>query len=185
MTEKLQDGSVEQLHSLEVDKEANKHRLEDKLEKAKLAEQIDVGEARRVVEQTSPLSRESYSTEKQKDGGDNNVHWWSRELGAHTFDRTLTSVRRRLSAPERSFSKVVHNPAVERASDIAGYTIARPQGILYGGLFSFVFSLGAYLLARHLGGELKPNFFVITFVGGYVFGLIVELITRLIKTRKR
>lgn len=183
MTEQLREHSGETLHN-EADSKAERKNLEEKLEKAKGAEHLDVGEARKAVEHLSPVSHESHSAEQHQDQvGD--VHWWSKELSSQTFDRTLTSVRRKLSPPERTFSKIVHNRAVENTSDIVGKTVARPSGVLYGGLFSFVFSLGAYLLARHLGGEMRPNFFIITFVGGYIFGLFIELIVRVSKSKNR
>ena len=74
------------------------------------------------------------------------VRWWSKELGRQTFDRTLTSVRRQLSAPEKQLSKFIHKPVIEKTSDFVGKTIARPSGILLGGIFSFIGSLGFILL---------------------------------------
>lgn len=183
----------EHLHSAEhhprpeLTPDANKEKdlLKEKLEAAKNSEHLDVSEARSAVDKLAPISTESQPLEGSETGSPaDNVSWWSKELSVQNFDRTLASVRRKLSPPERQFSKLVHKPAVEKTSDVLGKTIARPSGILFGGIFSFVLSLGAYLLARHLGGELHYSIFSLTFVGGYVFGLFVELVWRFIRVRK-
>lgn len=182
----------EQLHSAEHHPrhEANsgkeKELLKEKLEAAKNSERLDISEARAAVEKLSPISQESISLEGEETGSvANNVSWWSKELSTQNFSRRLTSVRRNLSAPERQFSKIIHQPAVEKTSDFVGKTVARPSGILFGGIFSFVLSFGAYLLARYLGGELRFSIFMVTFVGGYLLGLILELIWRFVRVRKR
>lgn len=150
------------------------------------AEVLDVGEARVAIEEAEPTTKESINDHVEKDGPDStsDVRWWSKELGSQTFDRTLSAVRRKLSTPEKQLSKFIHRPVVEKVSDFSGKTIARPSGILLGGIFSFIGSLGVYLLARHMGGELRYSIFAATFVVGYLLGLIVELMWRLLARRK-
>lgn len=112
------------------------------------------------------------------------IMWTSRELLGQTYGRTLSYVRNRLGGSDKTFSKVIHQPFVEKTSDVLEKTIARPSGILFGGVFSFVGSLAAYLLAKRLGGELPNSVFAIFFVGGFFAGLLIELVWRLVKMKK-
>jgi len=104
--------------------------------------------------------------------------WAGKELVEHKYTHTLSSIRNRLKTPEKGLSKLIHQPVVERASDLLENTVARPSGILFGGIFSFIGSLSSYLLARRLGGELRLSVFAVFFVGGFFVGLIVELAWR-------
>ena len=44
-----------------------------------------------------------------------------------SYKKTLENVQDQLSAPSRAFSKVIHNPVVEKTSDAIGNTVARPR----------------------------------------------------------
>lgn len=116
---------------------------------------------------------------------DDDVRWTSTELLNQTYQRSMNSVRNSLQNHERNLSKVIHNPVVEKASDLASRSIARPTGILFGSVFSFVGSLFGYLLARRLGGELPYSIFAILFIGGFCLGLIFELAIYIYKIKKR
>ncbi len=153
---------------------------------AEKVEAPDIGEARAAILEAEPATKEAVKNQVETDTQDSSadVRWWSKELGSQTFERTLSSVRRKLSAPEKQLSKFIHRPVIEKVSDFGGKTIARPSGILLGGIFSFIGSLGVYLLARHMGGELHYSIFAATFVVGYLLGLVVELIWRLLAHKR-
>lgn len=142
--------------------------------------------ARRSVEQhAAPTKRESIAPTAEVNDANDGIRWWSGELQVQALDRMLSSVRRRLSKPERRLSRIIHQPVVEKVSDVGAKTVARPSGILFGGIFSFVGSLVAYLLAKHLGGELRFSVFLLFFAGGFIVGLFVELGVRLFRIRYR
>lgn len=170
--------------------EANEASVEttnlDRLEAAKKVESLDLGEVRAAIEKAEPTTKEAVSkqSEIEKDDDSSDVRWWSKELGRQNLDRTLSSVRRSLSVPEKQLSKFIHRPIIEKVSDVGGKTIARPSGVLLGGIFSFIGSLGVYVLARHIGGELRYSIFAVTFVFGYMLGLIVELVWRILARKK-
>lgn len=183
MSEKLHSNEHESKPEVNADSEVTHLK---QLESEKKIEALDLGEARAAIKEAEPAAKETANkhAEVEKDNS-GDVRWWSKELGHQTFDRTLSSVRRQLSAPERQLSKFIHKPVVEKISDFGGKTIARPSGILLGGIFSFIGSLGVYLIARHLGGELRYSIFAATFIGGYALGLIIELIWRLVNRKKQ
>lgn len=105
-------------------------------------------------------------------------------LKKHGLDQTLRKVRRKLPATQRSFSKIIHQPIVEQISDVAGATIARPSGILAAGLFSLLTSIVILLLCRYYGYEYNFTIGLMALVGGFVLGLLMELVLRATTRRK-
>lgn len=103
-----------------------------------------------------------------------------RELKADAYKRTLQKVRMHLSAPEKLLSKVIHKPAVEALDSTSSKTVARPSGILGGGIVSLVGSSLLLYSAKHYG--FRYNFFVffLLFIGGFVLGVVLELLIRLV-----
>ncbi len=101
-----------------------------------------------------------------------------RELKAQAYAQTLRKIRSRLPSVERSFSKVIHQPTVEAISEATGKTLARPSGLLGGGLVSLVGSIIALYMSKHYG--FRYNFFVylLLLVVGFCSGVLLELAVR-------
>jgi|GEM_PF-523811 len=98
------------------------------------------------------------------------------ELKQVTLRRELTHIRRRLSAPDRTLSKVIHQPVVRAVSEVSGKTISRPSGMLGGGILALVGSTGYLLLAKNQGyNRYNYAVFLGLFFGGYLIGLALEL----------
>lgn len=102
----------------------------------------------------------------------------NRELKDTAYQRTLSRTRRQMSAPSRTFSKIVHQPAVEAVSDTMATTVARPSGILAGGITAFIGSSLFLWISRHYGYEYNFLLFSLLFIGGFFIGLIIELVLR-------
>ena len=94
----------------------------------------------------------------------------------HSFNTTMHHVRNNLSKTERTFSKFVHKPAVEKASEIVGSTVARPSGIAGATIAAFIGLLLVYGIARFAGFELAGSEMPILLLIGFVAGLIIEWI---------
>lgn len=124
------------------------------------------------------------SSDLSADNKESETRWTSKELLSQTYQRSLVSIQNRLSNPEKSLSKAVHNPIVEKTSEFVGKTAARPSGILFGSIFSFVGSLVGYIIARRLGGELPYSIFAFLFVGGFMIGLLLEILILFYRKRK-
>lgn len=101
-----------------------------------------------------------------------------------SFDATMSEIRTHMSGPSRQFSKVIHNKGIERASDMIGGTIARPNAILSGSLFAFLFTLGIYLIARFNGYPLSGTETIAAFILGWIVGIVYDYL-RLIITGKK
>jgi hypothetical protein len=103
------------------------------------------------------------------------------EHKAESLQKELAIVRKQLPKADRALSQVVHNKNVQKVSTVGEKTIARPQALLWGGLFAALSSGGLYLTAKYIGFEYNYFVSILCFVAGYALGLIVELAVRLMR----
>jgi hypothetical protein len=103
----------------------------------------------------------------------------SKKSKADTRNAFLSTIRTQLSGPNRSFSKFVNNPTIDKSSEALGKTLLRPSGILCGALVTLFGSI-YYLYITHSTG-FKYNFYIaiLLFVGGFLLGLILEAFFRM------
>ncbi|MFZ1812520.1 MAG: hypothetical protein WAU02_03320 [Candidatus Saccharimonadales bacterium] len=90
------------------------------------------------------------------------------------YKQTLKRVQGEMSAPRRAFSKVIHAPIVERSSEIVGNTVARPNALLYGSIFSFVSLAVMYGIGRYYGYQLSGFEMIGSYALGWAIGLMVD-----------
>lgn len=107
----------------------------------------------------------------------------TKELDA-SFTATITEAQSQMSAPSRTFSKVIHNKAVERVSEVTGSTIARPDAILSGAIVAFLMTLGVYLVAKNLGYPLSGFETIGAFALGWILGLAFDFLRVMVTGRK-
>lgn len=134
----------------------------------------NVEHARDEVNKEAISGREISSGEDKPKGEDSSApKYRSRK---ESYKHTMESVRSEMSAPARAFSKVIHNPVVERTSEVIGSTVARPNAILSGSLFAGLSVLALYLTARHFGFELRGSETIIAFTLGWAAGIVFDLL---------
>jgi len=109
----------------------------------------------------------------------------TRGLKLDAYKKTLRHVRGQLSASQRVLSRIVHQPTVEKISNVSAQTAGRPSGILGGAIFAFIGSVALLIISRRLGFTYNYMVFFILFIGGFFVGLIVELILRGLRASKR
>ena len=107
----------------------------------------------------------------------------TKELEA-SYDAAMDEVRTHMSTPSKAFSKVIHNKAVEAASNAIGTTVARPNAILSGAVFAFVLTLAVYLLAKNLGYPLSGFETIGAFVLGWILGISYDFLKVMVTGRK-
>lgn len=95
------------------------------------------------------------------------------ELNA-SFNRSMDHVRKDMSAPSRTFSKVIHTKPIEKTSEVLGATIARPNALLAGAASALFFSTVIYLIAKHYGYALSGFESIGAFILGWIVGLIFD-----------
>ena len=100
------------------------------------------------------------------------------------FDKTMAAVQSQLSSSSRAFSKVIHNPAIEKASEVTGNTVARPNALLSGAIAAFVLTLAIYLIARFNGYPLSGAESIAAFALGWLCGLAFDFVRMMMLGRR-
>lgn len=90
------------------------------------------------------------------------------------FERTMTSIRKDMTPASRTLSKIIHNPTVDKISNVVGSTVARPNLILAGALGTLVICTVIYMVAKFYGYRLSGSEAIVTFILGWMVGAIVE-----------
>jgi len=126
-------------------------------------------ESEKAQSQTSSPSRRGPISKKQKN---------------ESYKRTLKQVQKELPIGSRAFSKITHNRFIEKASDIAGNTIARPNAMLSGAVVAFIITLLAYTIAKKSGYALSGFETVGAFLFGWAIGITYDYLRALITGKK-
>lgn len=100
-----------------------------------------------------------------------------------SYKKTMRQVQSELSPAERTFSKLIHNKAVEKTSDTVGKTIARPNALLAGSFSAFVLVSVVYAVSRTIGYQLSGFETIAAFVAGWVLGLLYDYLRIMIRGR--
>lgn len=108
----------------------------------------------------------------------------SKKEKAASFKKEMDHVQSQLPAGQRAFSKVIHAPVVEKASEVVGSTIARPNAILSGAFVAFILVLAVYLIAKNFGYVLSGFETIGAFIVGWVLGVLYDYFRVLITGKK-
>lgn len=155
--------------------EKTKHEAKDSLDKIRSSIEKETAK----TELKKPGQEEQESSTKGTKGA-----FLDRTVKKSAYKKELHRIQGHLPKVQRQFSKVIHNSTVEAVSEVSGKTVARPSGLLGGGLVAFVGTLGLVLVSRHYGFRYNFFVFIILLVGGFFLGLVIEMVIRgLIKAR--
>jgi hypothetical protein len=174
----------EQLENHEAARSAEKQTEKAETKENAEAAKLNVEEVRKNVEELEATNRIDVNKSLNSQKDDDSLPP-SKAVKATSLNNYLSNIRSNLSPASRKFSKVIHNQTVETISEIAAKTIVRPYAILLGGIFTLIGS-GLYLFyIRHTG--YKYNFLVplILFAGGFIVGLVTELLLKSPARKKR
>lgn len=161
--ERLNNENSEKIkENIERNVENNSHETLDNahkeaLEQAKTVEKEVKHES--SSKERSPAERRGPLTKRERD---------------KSFAVTMREVQTQMSGPSRVFSKFIHNKTVENVSDAVGGTLARPNAVLSGSIFAFLFTLIIYLIARYNGYPLSGTETIVSFAFGWVLGLTFD-----------
>lgn len=107
----------------------------------------------------------------------------NKQLKDMAYSRSMTRVRKHLSAPARVFSLAVHSKFLERPSEFAEKTIARPSSLLGGAFVSAIGTTILLWLTKRYGYEYNYLAVILLFVGGMILGLVIEATTKALRRR--
>lgn len=138
-----------------------------------------------ALEQAKSSEKERRNSEKQPDRIESkpDLPVNSKAARKEAFGTIMTEVQSQMSPAERTFSKFIHAPVVEKVSDVTSKTIARPNAILAGSLTAFVLVLATYLIARHYGYPLSGAETMLAFAAGWVLGVLFDFLRLMITGR--
>ena len=97
-----------------------------------------------------------------------------------SFSNTMAEAQSHMSFPEKTFSKFIHNKAIEKTSEVTGKTIARPNAILSGSISAFLLTTIVLLIARHYGYPLSGFESIGAFIIGWIIGVLYDLLRVLV-----
>ena len=92
----------------------------------------------------------------------------------------MKQLQTELPPAQRAFSKVIHNPVVEKTSEIVGNTIARPNAILAGAMVAFFLVLAVYVVSKYYGYTLSGFETIGAFIGGWAIGMLYDYLRMMI-----
>lgn len=149
-----------------------------------------LAEARKDIIETSKANKQPNPLDKleqeRKDSLKPRMGNINQDLKRLTLQRELTHIRRQLSAPKQTLSKVIHQPVVRVVSEVSGKTVSRPSGLLGGGILALIGTTGYLWLAKNQGFEYNSAVFLALFGAGFMLGLALEIIVwALLKPRQR
>ncbi len=188
MSEKLQANSPEQQrNSPEASSEQSRKNIERIKQLAEQEKGISEDQLEKIKQsvESESISREDIRSRTESEQPKAPLQYNQKELKAASFNKTLAQVRSKLPAPERALSKIVHQKTVEKISDIGSKTVARPSGIMGGGLLALLGSSFVLIIAKRYGFAYNYSLIILLYIGGFAIGIIVELLTKkLFSTRK-
>ena len=98
-----------------------------------------------------------------------------------SYRSVMHRVESKLPTTQRWFSKVINYGPIERVSTIASKTIARPSGILGGGIVALIGLIILAYFSNSIGFSLSGSEFIFLILAGWLVGLIVEGIYKAIR----
>ena len=159
---------------LSVEREQGVERMNEKKEHSAEAARHEI---EKITAEHEPRTHESVA-EKPIEHKTN-----SKAARKNAYNSIMQQTRAEMSGAERAFSRVIHNPVIERASDFASNTIARPDAILSGAIFAFILTLVIYLIAKQSGYPLTGTEATAAFIIGWAIGNIYDFTKTLLRGR--
>jgi len=145
-------------------------KLEERAERAVEQQHEGIDEAHREALEQAETSQ---TAETEKPAASETPRQITKTDRTDSYRKTMEKMQSELPPASRTFSKVIHNPAVEKASEAIGSTVARPNLIIAGALGAIA-SVIIYFVARHYGYVLSGSETIILFGCGWVIGAIIE-----------
>jgi hypothetical protein len=189
MSEKLH-SSQEHKHSSEsldlaAESRRNLESIHNKAEKVGEHTQERIEHAKSKVESQAVSGKEYTVGEKETTRTSSHRTYNQKQLKAESFDKTIKHIRRKLPKSEKVLSKVIHNKKVETVSEIGATTVARPSGILGGGIAALLGSIFLLAMAKYYGFEYNFFAFILLFVSGFFVGSAIEILIRITRRKSR
>lgn len=104
---------------------------------------------------------------------------------AESFKAQMKDAEAEMKPSERVFSRFLHSKPVEKTADALGSTVARPNAMLSGSIAAFLGVTILYFVAKYYGFQLSGSETILTFVGGWIIGLLYDYFSVMIRGHKK
>lgn len=158
-------------------------KLESQAEQSPEARAEELENARMEANKEALMNKERSSTES-KSGGEPTttaIRKITKKQKDAEYKKTMKAIQSEMGTPSRTFSKVIHNPIVEKTSEVVGNTIARPNAILAGSTMAFVAVAIVYIVAKQYGYVLSGFESIAAFLLGWLVGIAFDYIRLLVR----
>lgn len=135
------------------------------------------------IEQTAESGEELKKDLAAETKQPNQPRFLNKELRQKALTDVLGRTRRHLNKPEKSLSKFIHLPLIEKVSDVAAKTVARPSGLIAAGIAALFGGITLLYVSRHYGYEYRFSAYALLLAGGFLLGILVELLFKLFRRR--
>lgn len=170
--------SSAELHEAAAEQKEKLRKLESSVEKSpeKSGEQL-VADARKETE--AVFSKEA--GKERRHGGEPTasarvIRKITKREKERAYKQTLSRIQSEMSPPARTFSKLIHAPVVEKASEVIGSTAARPNALLSGSVTAFILLAFVYAISHTYGYQLSGFEMIAAYGLGYALGLIGDYV---------
>jgi hypothetical protein len=103
---------------------------------------------------------------------------------ALNYSQTMASIQRKLSPASRRFSRLIHQPVVEKTSEKLERTVMRPSIVAGATWSAAIVGLIFYITARTYGWTLSGSEMLMALLMGALLGLLIEGILRASRRRQ-
>lgn len=157
-----------------------KSNLEKEARSAEKHGSKEIKETRKTIESEALSGKESLPGTGENQDSQQSI---TKAEKTRTYKMTMGRMQGQLSSPSRTFSKIIHNPVVEKTSAVVGTTVARPSGVLGAGIAGFVGITLVMYLARKNGFEIANSYSLVAvlFIGGWLLGLLFEFLIKVLR----
>jgi hypothetical protein len=185
MTEQLKSHGEHKQNNLDLSVEIknNSERLRTDAENAQEKDRKSIEKLHTAAKAEAVSGKDVVVDETAESGQQKTSHLSQRTLKEQAYRQGLSKIRHHLPANQRTFSKIIHQPVVNTVSEVGSKTIGRTSGLLFAGIFTLVGSTFVLFAARHYGFSYNFGIFIALFVGGYLLGILVELVLGLLRKK--
>lgn len=169
----LKTGAVE---AAAAERTAELRKQHETIKSRELEQSSEHIERARTEAHAEALFGKEQSSEHKRTGRSEEPRHSSGRSRAESYKQTMQSVKQQLNQQERTFSDFIHNPAVEKASDLISTTVARPTSILTGSILAFSAVVGLYAYASYAGFTLSGFETIGAFLIGWLAGLLIDFV---------
>lgn len=101
-----------------------------------------------------------------------------------SYKHHMKQLQSELTPAQRTFSRFIHNPVVEKTSEVVGSTVARPNAILAGAIVAFFLVLAVYVVSKFYGYTLSGFETIGAFIAGWILGILYDFFKVMITGKK-